>query len=121
MQYFNFSRLIKKYSSEFTAITLSEAHLNDAGDWVKGEKTETVLQGAVISFKESKIHRSEGTLTARDRRLFTMSPIEAALKGSQAIYEGNVYSIEDCSENAKFTGVYAYTLRWISAFKEGEQ
>lgn len=120
MQYFNFSRLIKKYSSNFTAITLSEGSFNDAGDWVKGEQAQTTVQGAVIAFKESKIHRSEGTLTTKDRRLFVLSPIDKALQGSKVIYEGNVYSIEDEAENAKFTGVYAYTLRWVSAFKEGD-
>lgn len=119
MQYFNFSRLINKYKSDFTAITLSDGYFNDAGDWVKGEQTETVLQGAVMAFKESKVHRSEGTLTTQDRRLYTLKPLEKALQGSKVIYEGNVYAIEDSTDNAKFTGVYAYTLKWISAFKEG--
>lgn len=120
MQYFNFARLINKYKSDFTAITLTDGYYNDAGDWVKGEKGETVLQGAVIAFKESKVYRSEGTLTAQDRRLFTLEPLNKALQGSKVIYGGNVYSIQDCTENAQFTGVYAYTLKWISAFKEGE-
>ena len=119
MQYFNFSRLINKYGSEFKAITLTEGHYNDAGDFVKGDKTETILNGAVIAFKESKVHRSEGTLTSQDRRLFTQTPIDKALIGSKVQYESNIYAIEDCTENAKFTGVYAYTLKWISAFKEG--
>ena len=118
MPYFNFSRLINKYQSEFAAVTLAEAYLNDAGDWVRGEETKTVLTGAVIAFKESKVHRSEGTLTAQDRRLFTLEPISEALKGSKVIYNGNVYSIADESENAKFTGCYAYTLKYCSAFKE---
>ena len=119
MQYFNFSRLINKYKSEFTAITLSEGYFNDAGDFIKGDKSEITLQGAVIAFRESKVHRSEGTLTAQDRRLFTLSPIEKALHGSKVIYKGNVYSIEDSSDNSNFTGVYAYTLKYVSAFKEG--
>lgn len=118
MQYFNFSRLIKKYSSSFTAITLSTGDYNDAGDFIKGEQSEIVLQGAIIAHRESKVHRSEGKLTTQDRRLFTLEPIDKALQGSKVVYEGNVYSISDESENAKFTGVYAYTLKWISAFKE---
>lgn len=121
MAYFNFSRLINKYKSEFKAITLSVGGYNDAGDFVKGEATEPQLQGAIIAFKESKVHRSEGTLTAQDRRLFTLEPISEALKGSKVIYEGNVYRIEESTDNAKFTGCYSYLLRWISAFKEGEE
>ena len=118
MQLYNFTRLIDKYKSQFTAITLTEGYFDDLGDFVKGEETETTIYGAVIAFKESKVHRSEGTITTKDRRLFVTQPIDKALQGSKAIYEGNVYSIEDESENAKFTGVYAYTLKYCSAFKD---
>lgn len=121
MQYFNFSRLINKYKSKFKVITLTDGYYNDSGDWVKGDKAETTVQGAIISYKESKVYRSEGTLTAKDKRLFTLEPIKKALQGSKVIYEGNVYSIEDNTENAKFTGAYAYTLKYISAFKEGDE
>lgn len=119
MTYFNFSRLIKKYESEFTALTLTEAKLNDLGDFVKGVKTETILQGAIISFAENKVHRSEGKLTTNDKRLFTTEPIDKALHGAKVIYEGNVYNIEVSTSNSKFTGVYSYLLKWTSAFKEG--
>lgn len=118
MQLYNFTRLIDKYKSQFTAITLTEGYFDDLGDFVKGEETETTIYGAVIAFKESKVHRSEGTITTKDRRLFVTQPIDKALQGSKAIYEGNVYSIEDESENAKFTGVYAYLLKYCSAFKD---
>lgn len=118
MQFFNFSRLVNKYKSEIKAITFSESTLNDNGDWVKGEKTEITLQGAVISHRESKIMRSEGSLSTKDKRLFTLEPINKALQGSKVIFEGNVYGIEENTDNAKFTGVYAYTLKWVSAFKE---
>lgn len=119
MQYFNFARLVQKYTSELKAITLVEGYYNDSGDFVKGDKTETTIKGAVISFKDSVIHRSEGKLTQKDKQLFMLEPIEKALQGSKAIYDDNVYSIEDCTENAKFTGVWVYTLKYISAFKEG--
>ncbi len=121
MCYFDFSQLISDYSSEFKAQTFSEAVLNAAGDYVKGEKQETTLTGAIIAFRESKVHRSEGTLRTQDRRLFTLEPIKDSLLGSKVVYEGNVYSIENCTDNSKFTGCYAYTLRWSSAFKEGNE
>ena len=118
MQHFNFSRLVNKYSSEFTAITLLSGFFDDMGDWVNGETKEITLQGAIIKHRDSKIYRSEGKLTAEDRRLFTLEPIDKALQGAQVVYEGNVYSIEDNLENAKFTGVYSYTLKYVSAFKK---
>ena len=117
MPNFNFSRLVNKYKSEFKAITLADGYYNDSGDFVKGEEKETVIHGAVISYKENTVHRSEGRLTEKDKQLFMLQPIEKALQGSKAIYDGNVYSIEDCTENAKFTGVWVYTLKYVSAFK----
>lgn len=116
MQYFNFHRLINKYKGKLTAITLSDGYYNESGDWVNGAKEETTIQGAIISFKESKVHRSEGTLTANDKRFFTEQPIGDNLYGVKAICNGKIYSIEDCTENANFTGIYAYTLKYISAF-----
>ena len=118
MQYFNFRRLIEKYKSEFTAITLVLGHYDDAGDWVKDSTEEKTIYGAVISHKENRVYRSEGALSTKDKRLFTLERIEAGLQNSKVIYEGNVYSIVDNVENAKFTGVYAYTLKYVSAFKD---
>lgn len=117
MAYFDFSRLINKYSSEFKVLTYKDGYYNKMGDWVDGEETEITLSGAIISHKESKIYRSEGTLTADDKRLFTLQPIDEALKGSKIVYEDKVYRIEDNSDNSKFTNCYAYTLKYVSAFK----
>ena len=118
MQYFDFSYLINKYKSQLKAIIFIEGYYDEKGDWVKGEEEEIEVYGAVISHKESKIFRSEGKLTEKDKRLFTLEPISSALHGSKIVYGGNVYSIVDNVENAKFTGVYAYTLKYVSAFKE---
>lgn len=118
MQYFNFHRLITKYMSQFTVKLVAKGHYDDKGDYVKDSSDKIVLNGAIISFKESKIFRSEGTLTTNDKRLFTESPISSKLIGSQVIYDNKLYNVEECTENAKFTGVYAYILRFVSAFKE---
>lgn len=118
MQYFDFSYLINKYSSEFTAITLSEGYFDDAGDWVNGETVLTPLTGAIISRSESKVFRSEGALTEKDKRLFMLHPIDNKLHGAKVVYNKDAYDLSDCIENAKFTGVYAYTLKYVSAFKD---
>lgn len=115
---YDFSRLIRKYGSNFKAITITGGFYNDSGDFEKAEKQELTLQGAIISFKESKIYRSEGTLTTKDKRLFTLEPIAPHLQGAQVLYEDNIYSVEDNTENSKFTGVFAYTLKYVSAFKK---
>lgn len=119
MQYFNFSRLVSKYKSEFKSITLTGGYFDDRGDWIDDFKSQTTIEGAIISIKENKIYRAEGTLTEKDKRLFTLMSIDSeALQSSKIIYDGNVYSIESSSDNSKFTGVWAYTLKWVSAFKD---
>lgn len=119
MAFFNFNRLIAKYGSNLTAITVTDGEYNESGDFVKNGTSETIIFGAVISHTENKVYRSEGALTKQDRRFFTAKPINPSLMDAKAIYDGNVYSIENCSENAKFTGVYAYTLKYVSVFDKG--
>lgn len=122
MAYFDFRRLIKKYSSEFTVIIPEENQLNDSGYWVGGEPTEKTLYGAVIGRGESTVIRSDGLLTAKDKRLFMLEPIEKALIGSKVIYDNEIFTIDNSTDNSKFTNVWAYTLKYVSAFnqKDGE-
>lgn len=120
MQYFDFEYLIDKYGRDVTIAIPSEGHYDDSGDWVKGEPETITIFGAVVNFKESKVFRSEGTLTTQDKKLFTLEPLKLPLNGSVAVFEGKGYNIEDNTENAEYTGVYAYTMRFCSAFKVGE-
>lgn len=116
-QYFHFERLIDKYSREFTAAyTTGGGGYDDKGDYISGEVVKETLTGAIINFKESKIYRAEGTLTTQDKRLFMLQPLKGALIGATVIDNGNKYRIEEETENAMFTGVYSYVLRWVSAF-----
>jgi len=115
-QYFNFESLIKKYSTEFTAIVPSEGGYNDSGDYVAGEEKKIKLVGAIISHRLSKIFRSEGTITEQDRALYMLEPLENSLKGAKVIHGGNLYRVGDLLENSEFTGVYSYTLKYVSAF-----
>ena len=118
MQYFNFSNLIRKYTRPFTVITKGEGYYDDSGDYVDGTQTETTLYGAIIGFAEKKIYRSEGTLTEQDKALHMLTPIDEALMGATVIFNGNKYRIETQKgkDNAEFTGVYSYTLKYLSAF-----
>lgn len=120
MAYFNFDDLITKYSREFILITEGEKNLNSLGEWEKGKSSETVLSGAVIGFSENKVHRSEGNLTAMDKALYTLEPIENALISGTVIFEGNKYKIETqkSKDNACFTGCYSCILKYIGAFNE---
>lgn len=117
-KYFNFERLIKKYSSLFESLTFLEGYYNESGDFICDDLVATDLQGAIINFAENRVYRSEGTLSAQDKRLFMLEPLDEALRTSKIVHDGNVFSITGCVENAVFTGVYAYTLKYISSFKD---
>lgn len=115
-QYFDFSGLIADYANDFTVITRKEGSYGSDGEWVDGEEQPQTYRGAIIGFRESKIFRSDGTLTAKDKHLFMESPLPEALIGTKVAYKGQEYMIESETENAEFTGVYSYVLRWCSAF-----
>lgn len=119
-QYFDFRRLIRKYESEFHAIIQTDGYrdYNNGGEWVSGETVKTSLKGAILSQRESKLFRSEGALSEMDKQLFMLEPFD--LHGARIIFEGNEYSLMNCVENAKFTGVYVYNLKYVSAFNDTE-
>ena len=120
MQYFNFSRIIKKYSTTFTAKIPTKGAYNELGDYVAGEPQTVELTGAIISHRQSKVFRSEGVLTQQDRALYMLEPLNSALQGALIRHKGKVYRVSNELENGEFTGIYAYTLQYQSAFDEKE-
>ncbi len=117
--YFDFYDLIDKYSCSFTAVFRRQEHINPLGE-AEFEEVEKDFTGAIIGISEGKIYRSEGTLTDKDKYLFMFS--ELPLVDTKIIYKGKCYKVEESVENAEFTGVYQYTLKYVSAFgkKTGE-
>lgn len=116
MAYFDFGRLITKYGRGFTLIIPAEGKYV-GGVWEKGEPTRLEKFGAIISLSESKLYQLGGTLTAQDRHLYMLEPLNEALTGAEVEFEGNVYHIEQnrARGNETFTGVWSYTLKWVSA------
>lgn len=120
MAYFDFNGLIDKYTAEFTVLSAGAGHYDDLGDWVTEEARKEVKKGAVIGISESKLYRSDGVLTEKDKELYMKESLGAIDKAS-VIYDGNRYRVEaNPQNNSAFTGVFQYTLKWVSAFKEGD-
>ena len=115
-QYFDFSSLIADYSTVFTVVTHSETGYDGKGDWKTGNEERTEMRGAIVGFRQSKVFRSEGTITAKDKRLFMLVKLPDAFIGAKVEHRGQTYMVESELENAEFTGVYSYLLRWCSAF-----
>lgn len=119
MAYFDFSYLIEKYSTSFDLIIPGKGDYNSKGDWEPGTPEKKVLTGAIISHRENKVFKSEGTLTEQDRALYMLEPLTDDLKGAKVIHEGKEYNISSTLQNSAFTGVYAYTLKYVSVFDGG--
>ena len=111
--YFDFVSLINKYSTSFRVISSSATTYDSKGDEVHTEE-EKELTGAIINIGDNKIYQSTGTLTSMDKYLFVFEPLP--LTETKVIHRGSVYRVENQVENAEFTGVYKYTLKYISAF-----
>lgn len=118
-QYFDFSYLIKKYGVNFVAEIPSEGDFDDMGEYIEGSVTTVALFGAIISNRESKIFKSGGAITEQDRALYMLEPLENSLQGAKIIHKGKCYHIGSLLENSEFTGVYAYALKYNSAFDKG--
>ena len=115
-QYFDFSGLIRAHENRFTVVTQEARGYNDSGDFQEGQEKRITMTGAIIAFRESKVFRSDGAITAKDKRLFMRQALPDALVGAQVIFRGHLYKIESELENAEFTGVYSYLLKYVSAF-----
>ena len=113
--YFDFYDLIGKYSTSFTLVQEEKGQYDEKGDYVKGETVKTELTGAVMNIRDSKLYRSEGTLTSADKELYCFDKIENIVN-AYVIWKDNKYKVETTEENAEFTGVYRYTLKYVSAF-----
>lgn len=122
MRYYDFDRLIEKYSVDFTVIGEGKGHYDELGEYVTDNATEQSKRGAIIGISDSKIYRSDGVLTAKDKQLYTKESLGEIDKAC-VVYEGDKYKVEQEQNagNAQFTGVYSYVLKWISAFKGGEK
>ncbi len=116
MQYYNFRRLIEKYSTEFILKFPSKTEYDESGDLVKVDAKEQTFTGAILSHRESKIFKSGGTLTEQDKALYMLVELPQDLQGAEVIHEGKLYHIQGKLENAAFTGVFSYNLKFVSVF-----
>lgn len=121
MKYYNFERLIKKYSTTLKALIPSgKKEIDEYGDYIDTQPVEEILTGAIISMREARVINSNGAYTQQDKALFTLKPLRNALKHAQIIDDDKVYTVENELENGKFTGVWSYGLKFVSAFGKKE-
>lgn len=121
MQYYHFDRLIRKYSSAFTVIIPKDNIVDDYGEIVTEGSKRRQIKGAILSHRENKVYKSNGTITQQDKVLYMLKPLEKDLQGAEIVHNGKVYRIGNELENACFTGVFSYGLTYVSVFNEVEE
>ena len=120
MKYFDFDSLIDKYSVSFSVISSEPGDYDDLGEYHPGTNVTAEKQGAIIAISDTKIYRSDGMLTAKDRELFMKESLGSGYDKAHIAYDGNKYKVESMpNDNHEFTGVWAYILKWVSAFDDG--
>ena len=107
---YNFTRLINKYSTDFTLIVPSEGYY-EGGIYKEGKSTTEVLTGAIIPLSKRKIYQLGGNYTAQDKELYMIKRINKALLGGKVLYKGDYYSIEEETDYSDFAEIYHYMLR----------
>lgn len=113
MKLYNFTRLIRKYSVDFTLVRTQGGSFV-SGKWVDGGEVRTEMRGAIVPMGERKIYSSGGVYTTDDRELYLLKPLEAPLSGLTVIHNKNTYSVEQSRDFADYADVALYTLKWVS-------
>lgn len=110
MKLYNFTRLINKYSTDFTLIIPSDGHY-EGGIYKDGKPTTEIRAGAIVPLSQRKVYQSGGNYTAQDKELYTVKRIDRALLGGKILYKGEYYSVEEETDYSDFGDVYHYMLR----------
>lgn len=124
MAYYHFERLIKKYSSEVTAILPAKGSYVD-GEYVEGKEKRVTFSAAILDVDKRKIYGGVGgaqsgssgaTLTVQDKQLYVIGTLTDDIIGAKIIHNGKTYSVEEDTDNSLFTHFTAYVLKYVSAF-----
>ncbi|MDO5397060.1 MAG: hypothetical protein Q4G33_03940 [bacterium] len=110
MKLYNFTRLINKYSTNFTLIVPSEGQY-EGGIYKDGKPTTEIRAGAIVPLSQRKVYQLGGNYTAQDKELYTARRIEKALSGCKVLYKDVYYSVEEETDYSDFGDVYHYMLR----------
>ena len=113
MKLYNFTRLIQKYSLDFT-VHQKKGGEYVAGKWVDGEPVVTPMRGAVVPLSEKKIYDSGGTYTTQDRELYLTRRLDGDLSALTVCFKGNTYAVEESRNFEDYADVAVYVLKWIS-------
>ena len=115
MAYFIFNRLINKYSRPFKITTKRDGYYDGRGEYKYTGDIVTEYKGAIIGLTQKKIQQSDGNYTVMDKMLYMLNPLNPnEIHLGTVEFNGKEYTIseEHSEDNAVFTGVYIYLLKY---------
>ena len=112
MRLYNFKRLIKKYSVDFTLKTEAKGQYV-GGKWEAGEPICRQMRGAIVPMSDRKIYQSGGTYTQQDRMLYLSEPLQGSLQAFKVIHGTNTYTVEESRDYSDYAAVGVYTLKRV--------
>lgn len=110
----NISRLIEKYSTSYSLCVKGKGSYID-GDYIESEEKIEEKQGAILPLSARKIIQLGGNYTQKDKRLFSISPIDLTQEVT-IIYNEKRFNIEEDMDFSSITDFYTYILRWVDQF-----
>ena len=112
MKLYNFTRLIRKYSTTFCLHRKQGGYVS--GKWEDGDTIVKEMRGAIVPLSERKVYSSGGAYTTQDRELYLTKALEAPLRALTVVWDGNTYTVEEGRNFEVYADVAVYTLKWVS-------
>lgn len=115
----DFSRIIEKYSTDFTIIEFSEGNYED-GEYVKGNEIRNPKKGAIFPMSQRKIYNSGGNYKTQDKQLYTTQYISLETE-KFILHNKRKYKIEEDTDYSDFADIYIYILKRVDSFDRTEK
>lgn len=132
--YYNFKRLIKKYTvSFFVQLPANDKQfgndeVDDLGNPITPEyAAQKPFKGAIIPFNSREVYQSGGRITESDRQLYIDAGSNENIQGelylppkTRVIHQNRVYFVEGEGNYLDFSHFILYTLKEVGPFNGTE-
>lgn len=107
-----FAPMVLENGQSFTAFQKPEGANGhyEAGEWVGVQPIAVPSFGVILPFSSDDLRYTEaGTYSTKDRKLFTIDPLEI---GQKIEYKGIPYTVQQFKDYSDYADVFIYVARW---------
>lgn len=108
---FEFADFVEEFKVPFVYVVQQEGYWDKVtGDYIESSEVPVAMEGIVLPLSEDDMRYSEaGTYTDKDKKLYTVQPLEL---GRKLIYKGDAYTIQSFRDYSEYADVFIYIARW---------